>query len=175
MSDPVFILENESTTDHEEPSLVGTTLIELQSRVAKYKRIRDTANGGGGLDYISLVSNDEGIACRAPRRMSEPEILAIKLFGAFLAERAELHLLHRKLVDRLSVSSYVDNDRRSLKMYVLKPVSETRTALERDTVKVLERRENRQAIALQIMDHTIPDDDDTSKHFRNLADQKLLK
>lgn len=173
--DSINDLETVSTLGHEGSSLGGTTLIDPPLNAPRYEIPEHTAEGQGYPDYVSLVSNDEDIASRAPRLRSEPELLAVKVFGAFFAENDELRAVHVQLIEKLGVSRFVNNYRRSLKTYTLKLRSEARTALEKDAVKVLERRENRRTIALQIVDYTMPDHDETRGRFDDLAQQALQK
>jgi ppGpp synthetase/RelA/SpoT-type nucleotidyltranferase len=161
--------------DNEGSSFAGTSHIELSKRLHEPGKVSIMNENREAFDYLSIASNDEEIASQVSRRMAEPELLAVKLFGAFFAEVDDLRILHRELLDELGTARFIVNYRRALKNYVLKLKEDAHTALEKDTIKVLEHRKNRQTMALQIMDYIIPEDDDDRTRWNNLPDQALQK
>jgi hypothetical protein len=155
-------------------SLEGSTLLE-QMRITETEQSQTERHEKEGNDYMSVISNDEDIASKAPRSRTEPELLAIKLFGMYFAELEDLRDLHHGLLENLGADRFIDNYRRILKTYVLKLGGEARTALERDVVKVIEDRRNRRSIAQEIVAHVMPDTDDIRTRLHGLAFQPLRK
>ena len=155
-------------------SLEGSTLLE-QMHITQDGQSQAEQHEGKSADCMSIMSNDEDIASKAPRSRTEPELLAVKLFGAYFAELDDLRDLHYDLLKKLGANRFVNNYRRILKMYVLKLKDEAQTALEKDAVKVIENHENRRSIALEIAAHVIPEADDMRTQFHGLAFQPLIK
>ncbi|KAH8696918.1 hypothetical protein GQ44DRAFT_832404 [Phaeosphaeriaceae sp. PMI808] len=169
----VHPLINGSIASCGESSLTGTTLVGLQLQIDEADLSDVAQKEQENLDCMSIASNDEDISSQAPRRRTELELLALKLFRVFLAKLEDLRSLHEKLLEELGTKRFVENYRRSLKMYVLELKEEAQTALEKDTVKVLENRENRRSIALQIVAYMVPEDDDIKTQLDSLALQQL--
>jgi hypothetical protein len=155
-----------------ESSLTGATLVGSQLQAGDMDPSHITLNESKDSDCMSIVSNDEDIRSRAARLRTEPELLALRLFGASLARLEDLHSLHETLFKKLGTNRFVENYRRILKLYVLELKQEARTPLEKDTAKVMENRENRRSIALQIVAYMAPDDDNTKTQFDSLGLQQ---
>ncbi|USP77053.1 hypothetical protein yc1106_04327 [Curvularia clavata] len=173
--DDVSFAENGSISDRGESSFAGITLVDQQAQLIEAEQSVIASHEKEISDYISIASNKEDIASQAPRRKTEPELLAVRLFGTFLAELDGLRALQNDLLEKLGTARFIENYRRSLKVYVLKLKEEAQTALEKDTVKVIENRGNRTSIALQFVDHLGPEDIGDRKQFSDLAVQPLKK
>jgi hypothetical protein len=174
--DEVTISETCSLSERRESSFEGTTLRdtdELSAAGVEQQAILDSTKGTE--DYMSLASNDEDIASQTTRRRTEQEILAVKLFSIFFAESEELSRLHKNALEKLGPSRFLENYRRILKAYVLKLRVEARTALEKDTVKVIESRGNRRSIAKQIMTFIASEGQEGVKPLGELAKLPLMK
>jgi hypothetical protein len=166
-------IDNRALSEHGS-SLEGSTLLE-QMHITETEQLQAKEHDSKGIDYTSVISNDEDIASKAPRSRTLPELLAVKLFGAYFAELDDLRDLHNDLLEKLGTGRFVDNYRKILKIYVLKLKEEAQTALEKDAVKVIEDRKNRRFIALEIMAHVMPEINDIRKQFQGLAIQPLEK
>lgn len=133
--------------------VTGTTLVESHVRTSQSEQ-GETGRGKTGertSDSMSVVSNDQDIASRAPRKRSGIELLTVKDFSAFFAEQDELHVLHEELLDKLGSERFIENYRKCLKEYVLRLREEAQTPLERDTVEIIESHQNRRSMAIQIL------------------------
>ncbi|KAI8623942.1 hypothetical protein F5Y19DRAFT_481082 [Xylariaceae sp. FL1651] len=167
---------NEFVLERGESNLEGSTLLDtdesLTARVEEHAVLDSTK---GTDDYMSVSSNDEDIASQAARQRTEQEILAVKLFSLFFAESVELSDLHENALGKLGPSRFRENYRRILKSYVLKLRIEARTALEKDTVKVIESRGNRRSIAKQIINLLTPKTEEHVKPLDELTQRPLMK
>jgi hypothetical protein len=151
-----------------EPSLEGSTLEERQSWLME-------AEHSEFPDHNSIASNDEDIASQTPRRKTKQELAAVQIFGGFLAGREDLRALHEDLLEKLGTGSFIENYRRILKVFVMQLKDVAQTALEKDTVKVFQNRENRRTMALQIVEYIGEEDTETNKQWRDLALQQTKK
>lgn len=166
----------ESLSEHRESVSEDTTLLNSNdSLMAKVEDQSILDLSKGSEDYMSLPSNDEDIASQAARQRTEQEILAVKLFSLFLAQCEELSGLHENALRKIGPSRFLENYRRILKAYVLKLRLEARTALEKDTVKVIESRGNRRSIAKQIVDFIALENEENVKPLVELAQLPLMK
>ncbi|KAG4429355.1 hypothetical protein IFR05_015162 [Cadophora sp. M221] len=182
----LLVLENDHgsyTGTQDEHTLVGTqdehTLVATQdshtfeSKQSSSLNVPDSDTFED--DCMSVESNEEDIASQVATRRTEPEILAVKLFGSFFGELEELRPLHKEALEKLGAKRFQENYRRILKLYVLKLRNEAQTALEKDTVRVLKSRPNRLSIAQRIVALMQEDGDDNSKPFDELASQSVEK
>lgn len=142
---------------HAGSSFAATSLGGM-SRMDEQKYTRD--ENEEDLDYVSIASNENEIASQVSRRMTKPELMAVRMFGRSFTEVEDLQALHKELLAKLGTGRFINNYRKALKNYVLELKEIARTPLEKDTIKVVENRKNRQAIALRIVEHTAPEDHD---------------
>jgi hypothetical protein len=101
--------------------------------------------------------------------------LAVKLFSLFFAESEELSHLYENALGKLGPSRFLKNYRRILKTYVLKLRVKARTALEKDTVKVIESRRNCRSIAKQVITLLAPENEKNVKPLDELARRPPMK
>lgn len=156
-------------------SLEGTTLGEMHNARTTSERGTPLAAAKRETDSLSMVSNEEDIASQATRQRTGQEILAVREFGSFFAGLEELRPLHEDAVAKLGTRRFLENYRRILKVFVLQLRKEAKTALEKDTVKVIENRENRRNIAQRVVALMEQEDEDDMKPLEELAFQPIMK
>ena len=174
-AEDVTLVGTDANLDYEERNIAGTTRIGSSLHEEDIKASAGTEIGTEAFDLRSLTSNDEDIASQVHRRRTEPELLAVKLFGAFFAKYDGLRALHEELLGKLGTARFVHNYRRSLKIYVLELKKSARTPLEKDVIKVLEDRSNRQNMAIQVVEYISPEEADSRRGFSGWAEETLRK
>ncbi|KAL4947836.1 hypothetical protein BDW69DRAFT_189826 [Aspergillus filifer] len=148
--------DQESSTRPTESIFEGTTLVETQAELIFEtksllpfdQKASDTTEDE---DCTSVESNDADIASQVAKERTEPEILAVRYLGSFLADLKQLRPLHEEALKKLGVKRFRENYRRILKYYVLKLRPEAYSAIEKDIVRVLKSRLNRISIAERIL------------------------
>ncbi|KAF5859641.1 hypothetical protein ETB97_002552 [Aspergillus alliaceus] len=170
----------ESSSRQAESIFGGTTLVETKDEIMlglkpSLPLDRMTSDTIEDEDCISVESNDDDIASQTATKRTEPEILAARHFGLFLAELKELRPLHEEALKKLGVERFRENYRRILKFYVLKLRNEAYSPIEKDIVRVFKSRLNRINIAERILSLIQEEKENSTKPLDGLISQPVEK
>ena len=126
-------------------------------------------------DIRSVESDNESIGSKVPTDRSKAELFAIKHLASFFAQLEDLRSLHEVALQKIERKRFTKNYRRILKSYYRKLLCEVANDTEKEAIRILRSRQNRESIAEGIADHLEHVEEEEPRSLANLVTQPAEK
>lgn len=121
------------------------------------------------LDDLRSMESDRGsIGSKVSTTRFNVELFAIKYLATFFAQLNDLRPLHEAALRKIERSRFVQNYGRVLKLYYRRLFHESVNDVEKEVLKVLRSRQNRESIAEGIARYFEPADEEEPKSLEEL-------